>query len=223
LPNIKVIGHDELYSIKEKKPESVSISAFDPKRKIAINRSSNFISEVCSLIPKHCKVIYFSTARILDNATEPRHAAYVENKVHDEIQLRAFFDNVSIVYLPLIIPQSREDKNFFIETFFKNLKSRSIVFDVSLDSSWNFIHPSDLKIITNNINKLTEKQLLINKKSFTGHDFVSFAKQLCSLKSITYGDKIVRYPEAIKTNVMYGEYDFFSNYNWLKVLDEIYG
>ena len=222
LTNTLVIGHDELPSIKKFEFSSVSISAFNPTRKNKIIHSDVFINRLRLYLPSWCHVIYFSTARVLDSEHSVRHDAYVRNKISDEMYLRSFFDKLSVVYLPLIIPMSNNDKNFFLEVFFRNLKLGSIVFDVDIDSSWNFIHPTDLKFLIFNIKSLGRKQLLVSKKSFTGHDFVKFGKYLERICSIKFGSGIFHYPAKNEIKTLYGKFDFLNNLNWLESLHKIY-
>lgn len=222
LSNTLVIGHHELSLIKKTEFSSVSISAFNPARKNDVDHSDDFIKRLCLSIPSWCHVIYFSTARVLDSEHTMRHAAYVRNKISDEMYLSNFFDNLSVVYLPLIIPTCQNDKNVFLEMFFRNLKLGSVVFDVDLDSSWNFIHPTDLKFLVSNTETLGRKQLLVSKKSFTGHDFLKFGKYLGEVRSVRFGSGVVNYPVKNEMKTFYGKFDFFDDLNWLDTLHRIY-
>lgn len=222
LPNTLVISHNELSTIRDIEFSIVSISAFNPARKNEIIRADDFIDQLCQSLPLKCNVIYFSSARVLDFELRERHAAYVDNKNSDEMRLREFFPDLSVVYLPLILPLCYSDKNFFLETFFKNLKAGSVVFDVAPDSSWNFIHPSDLKFLIQKAHLLAKKQLLVSRRSFTGHDFVRFARHLVKVESVEFGSGIYQYPVKSDIKTLYGKFDFFKNFDWLDLLYRMY-
>ena len=222
LPKVLVISHHELSCLPKTGVKSVSISAFDPLRKSEIVPSVDFIDSVCLALPSSCKIIYFSSARVLERNSSSRHAIYVENKMFDEVRLRAVFPNLSVVYLPLVIPLHHSDKNEFLGTFFGNLKSELVTFDVGADSSWNFIHPSDLNLLIDNIDSLHRRQLLVSKRAFTGHDFVRFAREVGKVNLVEFGEGVFHYPTYSDTAILYAEFDYFDNFDWLILLHRLY-
>ena len=220
MPDIICCGHDEVKNIEGFKFDLISISAFDPVKKTKlVEDPSNFI-EMVSFLPKTAKIVYYSTARVFDNVSKNLHSNYIKNKLLEENVLFSLFKDVSIFYLPNLIPECSEDNSPFFSMVKKNYKDNFVSFDVTPESTWNYIYPSDIPQSLTDLERVLTKQILLSKTSISVAQIVDKLIGRRNLNVFYNGDKTEDYPNRDLCSCIYTSNDAGQNLSWVENLME---
>ena len=195
--------------------EYISISAFDPALKLSDGLSFDLVNKVIKMSSKSTKILYISSCRVFDDP-ENKFSTYTKNKKNEERLLRQNFDNVSAIYLPNIIEEKHGViRNNFLRIFMENLKINRIVFDVSMQSSWNFVLDKDIASIIASTKMWREKIIALSATDTKIADLHSIATNLIEGVTTRYGENIVRYPKYTPYEIIHTKIDLGSNLNWV--------
>ena len=203
--NVHVISHTELKNFEISEFTKISISAFDPTLKETLSFNGDKLLDILrQKIIKQPEIIYFSTARALQEDFPERHRTYVQNKNLSVQNLRENFKKVSIVHLPNIIPISRQDKSVFIDTFLLNLKHNTVSFDCSENSYWNFVDPVSVIRWVENTTRIPYEILVVNMNPIHVSDLIKFAVSTRGSENlkITLGKTFISYPGTIPSEIL---------------------
>ncbi|MDB4202991.1 hypothetical protein N9767_01275 [Planktomarina temperata] len=194
--NVNVIASNEINKVDLNSYDKISISAFDPLLKEKLG-NDKLVSNILERINSDIEILYFSTVRAFEYKIPSRHISYAANKKASAQRLLSHAPHAKIVYLPNILPKTNKDQSNFIKMFHNNLINGFIRFDVSKDSSWNFICPDSL-VTALNIDDFKDKHnVFINKTWITALQLVEAARLHYARDfEINYGDKKVVYPAA---------------------------
>jgi len=220
--NVHVISHSELKNFEISEFTKISISAFDPALKETASLNGDKLLDILQQkIVSQPEIIYFSTARALQEDLPERHRTYVQNKNLTVQNLRENFKEVSIVHLPNIIPISRQDKSVFIDTFLLNLKNYTVSFDCSENSSWNFVDPVSVIRWVENTTRIPHEILVVNENPIHVSDFIKFAESTKGPQNlkISLGSMYISYPSKIASEIpvlLLKNSDIIGDMNWLK-------
>lgn len=223
IAGVKVISHNEVEMLDISSFPRISISAFDPKRKFRIIKEDKLMSQIATLCSKHQEIIYISSCRVSDYKAVGAHEnPYIVNKLTDENKLINMFHNVKIVYLPMIIPMSKEDDSRFFKQFFINLNAGRIIFDVHKKSNWNFVFVGDVISILNENTSLPQYAQILSKGDVTVSQLINEFKGSVDPSAIQIDGPKRTYPGFRFPNVLECTHDTSISLNWLSELREVY-
>lgn len=220
--NVQVISHHDAHDIDFSEFEVISLSAFDPSRKKRLKPS-----DITELLKARCsaastKILYYSTCRVFDDTVNERHLNYVRNKVSDEVSLLDHFSNVSIVYLPIIIPTSVKDNSPFFKNLFMHLSHKRVRFDVSGYSTWNFIHASEFSRLLHYHHQLDKRQTLVSQTSIAVNQILDHFGVSAASWSVELGDLTTHFPSKNTLPRWIAQNDAGLNLTWLTELKALY-
>lgn len=219
---VDVVSHISVKEINLSNYDVISVSAFDPARK-KITRSCKLIQ----ILIRNCsgnnqKIIYYTTCRVFDDVLTDRHKHYVNNKLSDVASLRSHFRDVSVVYLPIIIPNSVRDNSPFFENFFKNFLENRVQFDVAVTSSWNFIKSSEFVNLIHNHEVLENEQCLLSQNPVEIGQMITYLGATKKSFEMKFGDQRVDYPGDTSIKKIFSIIDTGASLEWLSKLRDIY-
>lgn len=222
-PNITIVSHDGLSKINFERFSKITISGFNPKRKLLINNESDIIDYLIKACTPQTPIVYISSCRVSDfKADMGEESPYVVNKITDERKLLDYFDCVSILYLPILIPSCELDSSRFFEILFSNLKDNTISFDFCSVSSWNFIHANDVANYIINCGCKERFQTLLSENSVVVNELSAWFLRKYNGLQITYGTQKAVYPRFIPSNVSWAQTNLGENLCWLNELERLY-
>ncbi len=218
--NVKVVSHNELFSVKISDYNTISISAFNNAAKESFIGADDMIKYVVANACPSNKILYFSTARVLNENANKNHYFYVKNKLAIERYLFDNHENVRIIYIPNIIPKSNLDRCDFIDIFINNLVRGCVEFDCSLSSSWNFISVDKLVEACFADRFMERRTLFLSKEEITVSDFLRFASYHTNINlRVRVGEKTKKYPDLTTLNCELLYSDMENSHNkllWVK-------
>ena len=217
-----VISHNQIENTNFSNYDAISISAFDPKRKLSLVDGPTLIDKLAQICPSHgIKMVYYSTCRVFDPVTSDNHRHYVANKLEDENVLRDSFDDVSTIYFPIIVPCFYKDNSPFFKTLFNNLKKNTVRFDFSRKSEWNFVLSSELIKLTADLFQLGNKQVVLSKTPTSIGDLVDYLSKNHKNLEIQHSEAVKNYPTLDACPIIHTEIDTGYDLVWLSKLERI--
>ena len=220
--SVHIISHTELRDFEISKFTKISISAFDPTLKKTLSPNGDKLLDILrQKTSEEPEIIFFSTARVLQEDFPERHRTYIQNKNICVQNLRKNWKNVSTIFLPNIIPITKQDHSAFIDSFLSNLKKNIVSFDCSENSYWNFVDPVSVVRWVESVKKLPHEILVINENPIYVSDFIEFAVSTNGAESlkITLGQKFLAYPEKLPPRIpvlLLKNSDIICKMNWLQ-------
>lgn len=222
LRNVDVISHKRLEHVDIGKYGRIEVSAFDPHRKTYIVDKNPIIDFLAERVNSTQKIIYFSSARLLQKAENGIHFAYISNKLYDERYLGHISNNYTIIYLPVIVPISSEDNSKFFDIIFSNFAKGFMEFDVNINSSWNVVFAEDV-IKTIGCNKLLDQRYYVGSRhSLILDSLKDFLLKKNSDLKLSFGDRERHYPEKVFVKKLYTQNDLGLDVEWLEKVGKKY-
>jgi len=220
--DVQTCSHSRISDFSIYNYDVVSISAFDPKRKLMNEKNCEFLGELISRCNENARIVYFSSCRVLDfKFSVGKKTPYVLNKLADENRLLRNFSDVCVVYLPNIIPTSKNQKSRFFEQFFSNLSNNIIRFDVVDYSRWNFVQIQDVLEQVFDSNKLGSFEQILSPTDLT---VASLAQKFAQQKTcVEFGDRYEKYPRVKLKSARFCKSDTAKDLSWLDDVGRIYG
>ena len=217
-----VISHRQIENTNFNNYRAISISAFDPKRKLSRVSGPTLIDKLARICPPHgIKIVYYSTCRVFDPINSVNHKYYITNKIEDENVLRGSFDDVSTVYFPILVPSFYEDNSPFFKTVFNNLKKNVVHFDFSRKSEWNFVLSSELIKLTADLFLLGDKQVLLSKTPTLIGNLSDYLTKNRRNLEVQHSLAVENYPSRDTCPIIHTEIDTGSDLVWLSKLERI--
>jgi hypothetical protein len=192
----KVINHNDFMSCCLKSLsgfyDMIIISAFDPSNKIGIN-NDELIERILKLHTSEV-IVYISTCRITNHANrDVRNEHYTNSKKRqEEFLLSQIPNSVTIKRFPVIIPKfNSKTVNGFLGQVSRSMRHhKELRFDVSQESTWNFLSIDDafsrLLIANCSENVVGSHQIRI------GDLCAAIIDQYPAIKAV-FGEKLVHY------------------------------
>jgi hypothetical protein len=221
MPDVICCSHNEVNDIEFFNFEFISISAFDPIKKTRLVEDPVDFIKMVSRFPKSTKIVYFSTARIFDESTEKNRSIYVKNKHSEESILSSLFKDLSIFFLPNLIPQHPADNSPFFNRMKKNYANNFVHFDVTPESTWNFIYPSDISKALLRLESALHKQILLSETSTSAAQMVEELLSMKDLNVIYSGNKTHHYPNRGLCPEIFTMGDAGQNSSWIRNIMEL--
>lgn len=215
MPNVLCRTHDEVSNMEDFNFDLISISAFDPIKKTLFVKNPSCFIKMVSRFPEASKIVYFSTARVFGKILEKQYSNYVKNKLVEESVLSSLFENLSIFYLPNLIPKYPTDNSPFFDIVKKNYKNNRASFDVSPKSTWNFIYPSDIPLAIEDLRYSLPKQILLSETSISVTQIVEKLNKHKELNVLFSENRVEHYPNRDLCSCIYTANDAGRNLTWI--------
>ena len=127
-----------------------------------------------------------------------------------------------VIKTSVLLSPSIKDNSPFFKSFFKQLARKQVRFDVSLLSTWNFVHTAEFHHVINNHFKLGDKQTLISQTSIKINEILRHFGVNVTSWDIKVGDCITHFPNQNIMNPWFAQNDTGANLTWLTDLKAIY-
>lgn len=209
---VAVYSNREIDEVNFDLSNEIFITAMDPNYKYT-KASLEFEKKLVKLVPKHKRVIYVSTLRLIDDAS--KNSVYCINKKYIETFLRENLKNILTIRLPVIVSNFGHHITNFQNIFSKNLKKNIVNFDVPKHSKYNFLTGTDLK---NNFERLISHNScgfrnVYNKNWYTAYEIADFFQSKFPYTKVTYGSEKPSYSsvtsnEGIENGVVVSDSNF---------------